>query len=167
MFVTSLYPVSFYLSSTFSKYFLFIFTVYFSFLNCQNFLTILVGQLFTLRLALRALEAEGMLICVQFRQQNFSNRNCVLHSQIAVCAFTYIKFSGRFKLFIRKPHLQPDRIVWQKVKYCTQIGVAVCKFCPKGSANLPNAIRCFSIQKSLKSLFHVMVKLRPSDKTIL
>ena len=85
------------------------------------------------------------LLCFQFRQQNFSNRNCVLHSQIAVCAFTYIKFSGRFKLFIRKPYLQPDRIIWQKVKYRTQIGIAVCKFCPKGFANLPNAIRCFSI----------------------
>ncbi len=102
------------------------------------------------------------LLCFQFRQQNFSNRNCVLHSQIAVCAFTYIKFSGRFKLFIRKPYLQPDRIIWQKVKYCTQIGIAVCKFCSEGFANLPNAIRCFSIQKSLKLLFRVMVKLRPS-----
>jgi hypothetical protein len=30
------------------------------------------------------------LLCFQFRQQNFSNRNCILHSQIAVCAFTYI-----------------------------------------------------------------------------
>ena len=85
------------------------------------------------------------LLCFQFRQQNFSNRNCVLHSQIAVCAFTYIKFSGHFKLFIRKPYLQPDRIIWQKVKYCTQIGIAVCKFCSEGFANLPNAIRCFSI----------------------
>ena len=44
MFVTSLYLVSFYLSSTFLKIFLFIFTVYFLLRNCQNFLIISVRR---------------------------------------------------------------------------------------------------------------------------
>ena len=44
MFVTSLYLVSFYLSSTFLKIFLFIFTVYFLLRNCRNFLIISVRR---------------------------------------------------------------------------------------------------------------------------